>query len=1111
MAELEQGLEELKVVKQAFKDNFESDDISTTGVEFRNMPNLMKQMEKKLPTQTKTVTPTTSEQNISADTGYKLTEVKVEAVTSAIDPNIQEYNIRDGVTVLGKTGTLKNDLVDVDELPTTDIDDSKIYRVNSYVGAYYMMYFGALTPLTNYFQYREIRVMSIDDVTDPEITTGADDMVIYTDTSTYIGYVFMDAESPTSLGVFFGESDDFNKGYIDDTSNITESGIYYTQTVTSKIGVPNKNNEEILEYWLNEKWTQYLRLTRDMIVGVWKYDNGDYVEYLELKADGTASLKGEDGIIQKDGTFSIGSGSYFTNLIIVTFSEDDVLQFNYVVTEDAVKLGININDGQEYYVKQSEYVVAEVSGQDNKFIETVNGTLTTITAQDLKDATTIRNYAFQNMSSLVSVEIPSHIGVIGQNAFNGCSNLTSVVIPEGVRNIGANAFFGTAITDIQIPSTVYFIGNMAFAYNTAITTVTIPTNITNLNTGLFQGCTNLTEVTVLSKTPPAVTDTTFPDNVTAIYVPYGSYDSYVANWTTYADKIVRLPAVPGTLAIHVENYLVGSLPNVTLTITGNGQTYTGITDTFGNFELTDLMPVVYSITASDIEGLETPETTYIVVEEGSRTNVTITYIKQSNFGTATEQELLTIANDIHNKNMTSMEVYNTYGWKLGDVRLIPLSTGEIVPAYIIGFNHDILSDGNGTAGVTIQTKNCLATLFPMNDTYDGTVGGYPTTTMKLTTLPTIKSTLPQGIQNIIAKVDKKSANGGKTSFTETITSSEELFLLSEIELYGTIKYAQAGANEGSVYEYWNGKANTDRIKYYDEDGDGNPEKSTTWRLRSCSNMLENIYCCVSGANGSPNTYTGTLNSVGLSFAFCIGDGTTGGNTPTFSRTFSENTPEQISAVSEQISANNMTSAEVEETYGWKLGDTKDITLTTGEVIQMRIIGFNHDALSDGNGTAGVTLEMTNVLATGYRMTTSSKRTAQYSKSEMVSTTLPKIKATLPQEWQDIIKIVDKQSNNSIINTNLFLLSEYEVRGTLDYGKVQEGTQYEYYMGKTNEALVKQQDSDGDGVLDRAWYWWLRTKGKDSSGETFSAVHVYGSATQFSSDTEVIGVSFAFCI
>lgn len=363
MAELEQGLEELKVVKQAFKENISANNVSTSNVEFRNMPELIKQMEKKLPTQTKTVTPTTSAQSITADAGYKLTGVEVGAVTKAIDENIKAENIKQGVTILGETGTLEvgsGDLVDVTELPTENIEDNKIYRVNLSVGEYYIMYFGALTPLSNYFQYKEIKVDSIDNVTEPEITTGMENVTIYTDTSSYIGYVFMDdSGTPVSLGVFFGESDEFNKGLVEDVSSITEGGIYYTQVVTRKIGIPNKNNEEILEYWLNEKWTQYLRLTRDMIVGVWKYDNGDYVEYLELKADGTASLKGEDGIIQKDGTFSIGSGSYFTNLIIVTFSEDDVLQLNYVVTEDAVKLGINVNDGQEYYVKQSEYVVAE--------------------------------------------------------------------------------------------------------------------------------------------------------------------------------------------------------------------------------------------------------------------------------------------------------------------------------------------------------------------------------------------------------------------------------------------------------------------------------------------------------------------------------------------------------------------------------------------------------------------------------------------------------------------------------------------------------------------------------------------------------------------------------
>jgi Tfp pilus assembly protein PilO len=83
--ELEQGLEELESLKQTFKSKLNANDVSTSNVEFRNYPQLFDQLEKKLPTQTKTVTPTTSEQNISADTGYKLTGVKVEAVTSAID------------------------------------------------------------------------------------------------------------------------------------------------------------------------------------------------------------------------------------------------------------------------------------------------------------------------------------------------------------------------------------------------------------------------------------------------------------------------------------------------------------------------------------------------------------------------------------------------------------------------------------------------------------------------------------------------------------------------------------------------------------------------------------------------------------------------------------------------------------------------------------------------------------------------------------------------------------------------------------------------------------------------------------------------------------------
>lgn len=56
--------------------------------------------------QDKTVTPTTSQQTITADEGKDgLGTVTVSAVTAAIDENITAGNIKSGVTILGVAGT----------------------------------------------------------------------------------------------------------------------------------------------------------------------------------------------------------------------------------------------------------------------------------------------------------------------------------------------------------------------------------------------------------------------------------------------------------------------------------------------------------------------------------------------------------------------------------------------------------------------------------------------------------------------------------------------------------------------------------------------------------------------------------------------------------------------------------------------------------------------------------------------------------------------------------------------------------------------------------------------------------------------------------------------
>ena len=57
------------------------------------------------PDQTKSCTPTISQQTIEPDTGYELASVTVGAVTSAIDSNIVSGNIKSGTTILGVNGS----------------------------------------------------------------------------------------------------------------------------------------------------------------------------------------------------------------------------------------------------------------------------------------------------------------------------------------------------------------------------------------------------------------------------------------------------------------------------------------------------------------------------------------------------------------------------------------------------------------------------------------------------------------------------------------------------------------------------------------------------------------------------------------------------------------------------------------------------------------------------------------------------------------------------------------------------------------------------------------------------------------------------------------------
>lgn len=84
---------------------FSGDDDATLNAEAINNIAAVASALVPKPSQDKTVTPTTSEQTITADSGKVLGTVTVSAVTAAIDDNIVAGNIKDGVTILGVTGT----------------------------------------------------------------------------------------------------------------------------------------------------------------------------------------------------------------------------------------------------------------------------------------------------------------------------------------------------------------------------------------------------------------------------------------------------------------------------------------------------------------------------------------------------------------------------------------------------------------------------------------------------------------------------------------------------------------------------------------------------------------------------------------------------------------------------------------------------------------------------------------------------------------------------------------------------------------------------------------------------------------------------------------------
>ena len=95
-------------------------------------------------------------------------------------------------------------------------------------------------------------------------------------------------------------------------------------------------------------------------------------------------------------------------------------------------------------------------------------------------------------------------------------DLTKYTIPEGVTSIGEDAFYGCSSLKLII----------------------IPKSVTSIGEDAFYGCINLTSITCLATTPPAISYIS-SEKTTLIYIPKKAVKAYKKDpkWSIYKKQI----------------------------------------------------------------------------------------------------------------------------------------------------------------------------------------------------------------------------------------------------------------------------------------------------------------------------------------------------------------------------------------------------------------------------------------------------------------------------------------------------------------------------------------------------------------------------------------------
>ncbi len=459
-------------------------------------------------------------------------------------------------------------------------------------------------------------------------------------------------------------------------------------------------------------------------------------------------------------------------------------------------------------------------------------------------------------------------------------------------------------------------------------------------------------------------------------------------------------------------------------------------------------------------------------------------------------------------------------YKVGDKKKLDLGSQGNVYMQIAAFDEDELADGSGKAAITWISQQLLKSEYRMNQNQDqyssgyyylgtGSIGGWEYSDMRAWLNSDVKPLIPATVREAIKPVTKISISYDTDgSMIRDASTVDEVWIPSAQEVFGQYE------SQGPTYS---GLFNSDSSRIKSKTG---ASKNTMWWLRSAYKNNENYTFGYVSSDGSyyGNNVPSTTGAVAL--GFCLSATKMRRETGTITDSW-----EQIIASVNDGTYKNK----------YEIGDTKSLDLGSEGIIEMQIVAFDTDDLSDGRdvdhsiGKAPITWISKQLLRTSHKMNPDLENDWDNSKkyktgtggiggwedSEMRVWLNSYVETFIPSNVRRAIRPVRKISTsydysgemvqNAVTIDELWIPSGREIFGE-EYWWETQGPSYSEFFKYESGNRTKNKIGESEGSD-----WWFRSASTFYSSFGFYKVASYGGTyhTYFYTQ-EQKGVALGFC-